>query len=85
MACQVAECLGDIFFRPALARAPRAGRAYVYGLGAEGKAGVAKAIDILQKEFSVAMALTGTTRVSDVGPQVLVNAEAKKPARKRTS
>jgi isopentenyl diphosphate isomerase/L-lactate dehydrogenase-like FMN-dependent dehydrogenase len=39
----------------------------------------------LQKELSVAMALTGTTRVSDVGPQVLVNAAAKKPARKRTS
>jgi L-lactate dehydrogenase (cytochrome) len=67
------------------ARACLIGRAYVYGLGAGGKAGVAKAIDILQKELSVAMALTGTTRVSDVGPQVLVNAAAKKPARKRTS
>jgi L-lactate dehydrogenase (cytochrome) len=66
-------------------RACLIGRAYVYGLGAGGKAGVAKAIDILQKELSVAMALTGTTRVSDVGPQVLVNAEAKKPACKRTS
>ncbi|HEY3224240.1 MAG TPA: alpha-hydroxy acid oxidase [Pseudolabrys sp.] len=66
-------------------RACLIGRAYVYGLGAGGKAGVAKAIDILQKELSVAMALTGTTRVSDVGPQVLVNAAAKKPARKRTS
>jgi len=67
------------------ARACLIGRAYVYGLGAAGKAGVAKAIDILQKELSVAMALTGTTRISDVGPQVLVGAEAKKPARKRTS
>ncbi|HEY6383009.1 MAG TPA: alpha-hydroxy acid oxidase [Pseudolabrys sp.] len=67
------------------ARACLIGRAYVYGLGAGGKAGVAKAIDILQKELSVAMALTGTTRVSDVGPQVLVGVEAKKPARKRTS
>jgi L-lactate dehydrogenase (cytochrome) len=67
------------------ARACLIGRAYVYGLGAGGKAGVAKAIDILQKELSVAMALTGTTRVSDVGPQVLVGSEAKKPARKRTS
>jgi L-lactate dehydrogenase (cytochrome) len=67
------------------ARACLIGRAYVYGLGAGGKAGVAKAIDILQKELSVAMALTGTTRISDVGPQVLVGAEAKKPGRKRTS
>jgi len=65
------------------ARACLIGRAYVYGLGAAGKAGVAKAIDILQKELSVAMALTGTTRIGDVGPQVLVGAEAKKPARKR--
>jgi L-lactate dehydrogenase (cytochrome) len=67
------------------ARACLIGRAYVYGLGAGGKAGVAKAIDILQKELSVAMALTGTTRISDVGPQVLVGTEAKKPGRKRTS
>jgi L-lactate dehydrogenase (cytochrome) len=65
------------------ARACLIGRAYVYGLGAGGKAGVAKAIDILQKELSVAMALTGTTRVADIGPQVLVGGEAKKRARKR--
>ena len=70
----------------ALARGARAcliGRAYIYGLGAGGKAGVAKAIDILKKELSVAMALTGTTRVSDIGPQVLVGGEAKKKTRKR--
>ncbi|HET9176060.1 MAG TPA: alpha-hydroxy acid oxidase [Pseudolabrys sp.] len=67
------------------ARACLIGRAYVYGLGAAGKAGVAKAIDILQNELSVAMALTGTTRISDVGPQVLVGVEMKKPARKRKS
>jgi L-lactate dehydrogenase (cytochrome) len=65
------------------ARACLIGRAYIYGLGAGGKAGVAKAIDILQKELSVVMALTGTTRVSDIGPQVLVGGKAKKPARKR--
>jgi L-lactate dehydrogenase (cytochrome) len=65
------------------ARACLVGRAYIYGLGAGGKAGVAKAIDILKKELSVAMALTGTTRVSDIGPRVLVGGEAKKPTRKR--
>ena len=65
------------------ARACLIGRAYVYGLGAGGKAGVAKAIDILQKELSVTMALTGTTRVADIGPQVLVVGEGKTPARKR--
>ena len=66
------------------ARACLIGRAYIYGLGAGGKAGVAKAIDILKKELSFAMALTGTTRVGDVGPQVLVGGEGrKKPARAR--
>jgi L-lactate dehydrogenase (cytochrome) len=57
------------------------GRAYIYGLGAGGRPGVAKAIDILKKELSVAMALTGITRVSDIGPHVLVGNETK---RKRT-
>jgi L-lactate dehydrogenase (cytochrome) len=66
------------------ARACLIGRAYIYGLGAGGKVGVAKAIDILKKELSVAMALTGTTRVGDIGPQVLVGGEGrKKPARAR--
>ncbi len=65
------------------ARACLIGRAYVYGLGAAGKEGVAKSIDILQKELSVAMALTGTTRVADIGPQVLVGGKTKKPVRKR--
>jgi len=65
------------------ARACLIGRAYIYGLGAGGKAGVAKAIDILQKELSVAMALTGTTRVADIGPQVLVGGPGKPPSRKR--
>src|SRR6476659_7560864 len=65
------------------ARACLIGRAYIYGLGDGGKAGVAKAIDILQKELSVAMALTGTTRVADIGPQVLIVGEGKTPARKR--
>ena len=65
------------------ARACMIGRAFVYGLGARGKKGVAKAIDILEKELSVAMALTGTTRVADIGPQVLVDGGTTKPARKR--
>ena len=74
----------DIFRALALgAHACLIGRAYIYGLGAGGKAGVAKAIDILKKELSVAMALTGTTRVSDIGPQVIVGGERKKPTRKR--
>jgi len=62
------------------ARACLIGRAYIYGLGAGGQAGVAKAIDILNKELSVTMALTGTNRIADIGPQVLVGGEAKKKA-----
>ena len=65
------------------------GRAYVYGLGAGGKAGVAKAIDILKNELSVTMALCGVNKISEIGRQVIAggpNGAAKKPAaRKRKS
>ncbi|HEV8020217.1 MAG TPA: alpha-hydroxy acid oxidase, partial [Candidatus Lustribacter sp.] len=53
------------------ARACLIGRAYVYGLGAAGEAGVAKAIDILRTELDVALALTGTTSVRNVGRTVI--------------
>jgi L-lactate dehydrogenase (cytochrome) len=65
------------------ARACLIGRAYVYGLGAGGKAGVAKAIDILKKELGVAMALTGTTSIKEIGPKIIVGGERKGPTRKR--
>jgi len=68
-----------------VARACLIGRAYVYGLGAGGQAGVSKAIDILKNELSVTMALTGTNRIADIGPRVLVGGEVKKKARKRKS
>lgn len=42
------------------------GRAYIYGLGAGGEAGVAKAIDIIRKELDVSMALTGTNSVKEI-------------------
>jgi len=53
------------------ARACMIGRAFVYGLGAGGQAGVAKAIDILKNELDVSMALTGTTDVRNAGPNVI--------------
>jgi L-lactate dehydrogenase (cytochrome) len=66
------------------ARACLIGRAYIYGLGAGGKAGVAKAIDILENELSVAMALTGTNKISDIDASVIAGGEAKKkPAARR--
>ena len=49
------------------ARSCLIGRAYVYGLGAGGEAGVARAIEIIRNELSVSMALTGTVRVTDIG------------------
>ena len=68
------------------ARACLIGRAYAWGLGAAGKSGVAQAIDILKKELSVTMALTGVNSVDEIGPQVIVGGGTKKkPARKRKS
>jgi L-lactate dehydrogenase (cytochrome) len=62
------------------ARSCMIGRAYIYGLGAAGGPGVSKAIEILQKELDVTMALTGVNRIAEIGPQVLVDAEEKKKA-----
>jgi L-lactate dehydrogenase (cytochrome) len=47
------------------------GRAYIYGLGAGGEAGVAKAIDIVRRELDVSMALTGLRSIRAIGPDVL--------------
>ena len=53
------------------ARSCMIGRAYVYGLGAGGEEGVAKAIEILGKELDVSMALTGSKSVRAVGRSVV--------------
>jgi len=53
------------------ARACMIGRAYIYGLGAGGEAGVAKAIEIIRDQLDVSMALTGTTSARNVGRNVL--------------
>ena len=47
------------------------GRAYIYGLGAGGELGVAKAIDIIKRELEFSMALTGVKRVSEIGRHIL--------------
>src|SRR6185437_12173576 len=59
------------------ARSCMIGRAYAWGLGAGGKAGVARAIEILKKELDVTMALCGVNRVPDVESEVLVGHERK--------
>jgi L-lactate dehydrogenase (cytochrome) len=55
------------------ARSCLVGRPYIYGLGAGGEAGVARAIDILRSELDVSMALTGVTRIDEIGPHNLVS------------
>jgi L-lactate dehydrogenase (cytochrome) len=55
------------------ARSCMLGRAYIYGLGAAGQAGVAKAIDIIRQELDVTMALTGTRRLADIDRRVVLD------------
>jgi L-lactate dehydrogenase (cytochrome) len=47
------------------------GRAFAYGLGAAGEAGVAKAIDILRNELSTTMGLCGVNTIAEIGEHVL--------------
>jgi L-lactate dehydrogenase (cytochrome) len=47
------------------------GRAYVYGLGAAGEAGVAKAIDVLAKELRTTMGLCGVNTIAEIDDHVL--------------
>ena len=49
------------------------GRAYIYGLGAGGQAGVATAIEIIRRELNVTMALTGVSSIGEIDRRVLVN------------
>lgn len=54
------------------ARACLSGRAYIYGLGAGGQAGVARAIEIMRNELSVSMALTGVSSIDEIDRRVVV-------------
>lgn len=48
------------------------GRAWAYALAGGGGAGVTHMLQILESELRVAMALTGVSAVSEIGPQLLV-------------
>jgi L-lactate dehydrogenase (cytochrome) len=48
------------------------GRAFVYGLGAMGEAGVTKALEVLHKELDTSMALCGRRRIDELGRDVLL-------------
>jgi L-lactate dehydrogenase (cytochrome) len=54
------------------AKAVFIGRAYIYGLGAMGEAGVAKALECIRRELDVSMALCGLCDVRLANPANLV-------------
>ncbi|MFL6789648.1 MAG: alpha-hydroxy acid oxidase, partial [Bradyrhizobium sp.] len=47
------------------------GRAYAYGLGAGGQAGVAEAINVLAKELTTTMGLCGVNTIAEIDENVL--------------
>ena len=48
------------------------GRAFLYGLGAGGRAGVTRVLEILHKEMDLTMALCGRSNLSDVDETILL-------------
>ena len=50
------------------------GRAFLYGLGAMGEAGVIKALELIHKELDLTMAFCGHTRIDTVDRSVLLPA-----------
>ena len=54
------------------ARGTYIGRAFLYGLGAMGEAGVTKALEIIHKELDLTMAFCGRTRIEQVDKSILL-------------
>lgn len=48
------------------------GRAYIYGLGAMGQAGVTKALEVMKKELDITMALCGERDIANLGAHNLL-------------
>ena len=48
------------------------GRAYIYGLGAMGEAGVTKALQVIHKELDTTMALCGRTDIDAIDSSILL-------------
>jgi L-lactate dehydrogenase (cytochrome) len=69
------------------------GRAYVYGLGAAGEAGVTRALEILKSELDVTMGLCGERDITKVGrhnlmlptPSFIIPAATRAPAKPRSA
>ena len=60
-----AICLG--------AKSTYIGRAFIYGLGANGEAGVSQALDIIRRELDTTMALCGERLLTNLGHHNLLN------------
>jgi L-lactate dehydrogenase (cytochrome) len=54
------------------ARGTYIGRAFLYGLGAMGEAGVTKALEIIAKELDLSMAFCGRRKLTEVNTDILV-------------
>ena len=54
------------------ARGTMIGRAFLYGLGAMGEAGVTRCLEIIRNELDLTMAFCGRTRLADVDRSVLL-------------
>jgi len=55
------------------------GRAWAFALAADGGAGVRQMLSLLRQELHVAMALTGHSRIADVGPDAALQQWAENP------
>ena len=53
------------------ARGTYIGRAFLWGLGAAGEAGVSKALEIIHKELDTTMAFCGHTQIGEVDRNIL--------------
>ena len=48
------------------------GRAWAYALAAQGQAGIAKMLQLIEAEMRVAMSLTGVRTIGEIDEQILV-------------
>jgi L-lactate dehydrogenase (cytochrome) len=53
------------------ARACLIGKAYLYGLAAQGEAGVTSVLNLIERELSISLALTGQTDVRRIDPDIV--------------
>ncbi len=76
----------DIFKALALgAKGVMIGRAYIYGLGALGEAGVTRALNILANELDLTMAFCGLTNLNQVSHDVIWKGSRGSPHASQTS